>query len=174
MSGAVETGPSPGRVKLGPGVYGLVFRLGRKMTAPTGRLGRQTYRPGWYAYIGSAMGGISARLRHHLRGHDRPRWHIDYVLPHCRLVSVVTVETRRPLECLLAVHLAKRFQSVDRFGSSDCRCSGHLFHSERMAPLRSSLIGAAVELGAAPTVVAAHSLDALGYVSRRTPGATYP
>ena len=113
------------------------------------------YQAGWYAYIGSAIGGISGRFKHHLGDHHaKPRWHIDYLLPHGELSAVVVAETRRRVECLLAGFLARRFQVVRRFGSSDCRCAGHLFWSEARAPLLDSMLEAVREVGCSPLEIA--------------------
>ncbi len=136
--------------RLGSGVYGVLFEISQQLAVPTGRLGVRTYPMGWYAYIGSAMGGISGRIRHHLRTHERPRWHIDYLLPHGDVSAVVVAETRQRMECLLAAFLAKRFHVVHRFGSSDCRCAGHLFWSEVRAPLLDAILEAVQEVGCSP------------------------
>ncbi len=136
--------------RLGSGVYGVLFEISQQLAVPTGRLGVRTYPVGWYAYIGSAMGGISGRIRHHLRTHKRPRWHIDYLLPHGEVSEVVVAETHRRVECLLAAFLAQRFQVVQRFGSSDCRCAGHLFWSEARAPLLDAMLEAVKEAGCSP------------------------
>jgi Uri superfamily endonuclease len=76
------------------------------------------------------MGGLAGRIRHHLRLHQRPHWHIDYLLPHGAPAAVIVGPTARRLECLVADALAQRFQVLRRFGSSDCRCPGHLFHGD--------------------------------------------
>lgn len=136
--------------RLGSGVYGLLFEISRQLAVPTGRLGVRTYPVGWYAYIGSALGGISGRIRHHLRTHKRPHWHIDYLLPHGELSAIVVAETHQRVECLLAAFLAQRFRVVHRFGSSDCGCAGHLFWSEARAPLLDAMLEAVQEVGCSP------------------------
>ncbi len=37
---------------------------------------------------------------------------------------------KREEECRAARHLDKRFEVIQKFGSSDCPCSGHLFYSK--------------------------------------------
>ncbi len=136
--------------RLGSGVYGILFEISQQLAVPTGRLGERAYAAGWYAYIGSALGGISGRIGHHLRTHERPRWHIDHLLPHGEVSAVVVAETHRRVECLLAAFLAQRFDVVHRFGSSDCRCAGHLFWSEARASLLDAILEAVREVGCSP------------------------
>jgi Uri superfamily endonuclease len=82
------------------------------------------------------MGGLAGRLGHHTGPHPKPRWHIDYLLPRSRLVAILTAESPERLECNLARGLAKQFHVFGGFGSSDCRCKGHLFHARRLGDLK--------------------------------------
>jgi hypothetical protein len=66
------------------------------------------------------------------------------------LSAVVAAETHQRVECLLAAFLAQRFHVVHRFGSSDCRCAGHLFWSEVRAPLLDAMLEAVREVGCSP------------------------
>lgn len=125
-----------------PGAYVLLFKLDCEATILTGRLGLTSYPAGWYAYVGSALGSLRGRIGHHLRSHKRPYWHIDYVLPHGTLSAIVATQTSQRLECRLAAFLARRFPVVRRFGSSDCRCRGHLFRCEAWEPLVDSVLEA--------------------------------
>ena len=145
---------SPGDVtKLGPGAYGVLFELERGVTLATGRLGKIFYPRGWYVYVGSAMGGISGRLKHHLGPHTRIFWHIDYVLPQGTLIAVVVGETDQRVECQLASHLRERFTGFKRFGSSDCRCKGHLFMSDAYELLLNGLMNAFESANCRPQVM---------------------
>ncbi len=54
------------KAKLGPGAYGILFEINEQLSVPTGKLDVGPYAAGWYAYIGSAMNGISGRFTHHL------------------------------------------------------------------------------------------------------------
>ncbi len=111
------------------GVYILVIQLDRITEVEVGRLGMLRFAPGTYAYVGSAMRGIEARVRRHLRKRKRLRWHIDYLLafPAARVTAVYVRETPKRLECEVADALAAECRVVPGFGSSDCRCKGHLF-----------------------------------------------
>ena len=145
---------SPGDVtKLGPGAYGVLFQLERDVIIATGRLGEISYPRGWYVYVGSAMGGISGRLKHHLGPHTRIFWHIDYVLPQGTLIAVVVGETDQRVECQLASHLRDRFTGFEKFGSSDCRCEGHLFMSDAYEPLLKHVVNAFESVNCRPRVM---------------------
>ncbi len=114
------------------GVYVLVIQLDRPAEVEVGKLGMLRFAPGTYAYVGSAMRGIEARVRRHLRKEKRLRWHIDYLLasPAARVAEVYVRETPERLECEVADALAAECQVVPGFGSSDCRCKGHLFRCD--------------------------------------------
>jgi sugar fermentation stimulation protein A len=95
-----------------------------------GALGRLSFQPGYYVYVGSAMGGLTARLARHHRAEKRLRWHIDYLLhdPGARLLQSLPFASPERLECTLAREVAGLAEEeVLRFGCSDCRCPSHLF-----------------------------------------------
>ena len=64
-----------------PGTYALVLRLSRRMEIVVGRLGVLEAQPGYYVYVGSALGpgGLAARLGRHLRREKTWHWHVDYL-----------------------------------------------------------------------------------------------
>ena len=139
---------------LGRGAYFVLFELPDDTVVTSGRLGTRTFSAGWYAYVGSARRGISGRVGHHLRSPKRrPRWHIDYLLPHGEPAAVVAAETDRDVECLLAGLLGSSFDVIPRFGSSDCRCPGHLFRSEFYESLLCATQAATRSVGCAPKIV---------------------
>ncbi len=121
------------------GVYILWLRVAAPLTVVFGRFGggRPIAVPaGDYLYVGSALGGLSARLlRHATRSGDHPphtiraelagqlaaarlparlppakrlHWHVDYLLdePDVALVGVWAWRTAAPLESALAEWLA--------------------------------------------------------------------
>ena len=135
-----------------PGIYVLIFELPVQTEVCVGRLGSINFPNGWYAYVGSAMGGLSARVRRHLRAHNRPQWHLDYLLPRGVPYAVVTSQTRDSLECSLAKSLSQGFETVRRFGSSDCRCPGHLFHSCGFAPVLKASVDGMKGVGCTPII----------------------
>jgi sugar fermentation stimulation protein A len=112
------------------GVYVAVFHLPRPRRITVGRLGTFAFPPGFYFYAGSAQRGLSARLARHARRRKPLRWHIDYLSTKARMLGAVVVNGPKHMECELAGELAKRCtRPVAGFGSSDCRCGGHLFHA---------------------------------------------
>ena len=136
-----------------PGVYVLVFLLHEAIEIPVGRLGSLAFPAGVYAYVGSGMSGVEARVRRHLRGHQRPRWHLDYLLPNAKPATAIIGYTSQPLECALADSIGRRFQVFRRFGSSDCRCPGHLFRGEDLPVIANAALDALRGLGCAPKIL---------------------
>lgn len=114
-----------------PGTYHLLLHLPEPARIRVGRLGVFTFPRGWYVYTGSAMNGLEARIARHRRRRKKVHWHIGYLLRHAEIVEVVTVRTRRRIECqrnrkVLALPGAQVV--VKGFGASDCRCVAHLVH----------------------------------------------
>lgn len=119
-----------------PGIYALLIYVPYDLSLNIGQLGAVDFKRGYYAYVGSALGGISARVRRHLRGEKRLHWHIDHLLLHARAVDVVAARGRGRKECTVAAELAKHLPSIKGFGSSDCNCESHLFYSLEFDELR--------------------------------------
>jgi Uri superfamily endonuclease len=118
------------------GSYVLLVEIPRKVSIEVGALGLLKFPQGHYAYCGSAMGGLRARIDRHLGSKKKIRWHIDYLLEKGRVRKVMFAETNKRLECQLAQGLERVFQSFSGFGSSDCRCPSHLFFSEDLPALQ--------------------------------------
>lgn len=129
------------------GTYVLLLELASPARIVIGSLGAFAFPAGWYAYAGSARGpgGLSARLRHHLRIAPRPHWHIDYLRARSRLAEIWYHCGREDREhqwarCLCA--MAGTPPIALGFGSSDCRCGTHLIafpQSPRMGRFRREL-----------------------------------
>ena len=112
------------------GVYVLVLRVsGKPLGQKVGALGELTFRPGYYCYVGSALRGLSSRLRRHLSGSPaNVRWHIDYLTRRVGVAASWFWSTTEPLECQLSRKVREvAAASVDGFGCSDCRCRTHLY-----------------------------------------------
>ena len=122
-----------------PGAYVLILKLPRSDTVDIGALGDTQLVAASYAYVGSAMGGLSRRVRRYARPVSRPRWHVDYLLPYARCVTLLTPESTERIECRIASALAASISSVPSFGCSDCTCASHLF----FAPTPEAMIAAA-------------------------------
>ena len=136
-----------------PGIYVLLFSLKQDVTTAVGKLGSLSFPVGCYAYVGSGMKGAEARVRRHLRTHLRASWHLDYLLPIGEPVEAILGHTNERLECPLAQALGHRFQVFPRFGSSDCRCPGHLFHSAGSGSLAKAALDALAGFGCAIKVL---------------------
>jgi Uri superfamily endonuclease len=120
-----------------PGVYTLVLKLDRRREVEVGSLGIIQFREGYYSYTGSARGpGGLRRVERHKevirRLNQACRWHIDYLLPYISLVEAVVTPTSFDLECLIARRIGSGLEVVSRFGSTDCRCPGHLHFSQNL------------------------------------------
>jgi len=114
-----------------PGAYQLVLYLPREVSLQVGALGTFLFPAGTYLYTGSALGGLRARVRRHLEGARRLRWHIDYLLQHARVEEVRLYPARERIECDLNRQLLAQpgTRVVARgFGSSDCNCPAHLVY----------------------------------------------
>jgi histidyl-tRNA synthetase len=115
-----------------PGCYALFLVLERPTHLTIGALGRQVLAAGCYVYCGSAQGhgGLRARVARHVLGGGRAHWHVDYLRQVAELASVwLWPRVPRTFECDLAaalVALPGAARAVTGFGSSDCRCTGHL------------------------------------------------
>ncbi len=118
------------------GSYILLVEMPRVRRIRIGALGEMQFPQGFYAYVGSAMGGLQARLNRHLDRVKRVRWHIDYLLEQGRVKGMIYAPTSERLECQLAQRLEGMFRSLPRFGSSDCHCPSHLFFSEALQALQ--------------------------------------
>jgi Uri superfamily endonuclease len=122
------------------GSYVLLIQLPEARTINVGSLKKIRFPRGYYAYVGSAMGGIKSRLSHHLREHKKPHWHIDYLLQKASISSIIVCETNDRVECTVAKALSQRFDSIPNFGSSDCRCKSHLFFANEESQLKSAIM----------------------------------
>lgn len=124
------------------GTYVLLTHVPYDLVISVGELGNLSFKAGYYAYVGSALGGLEARVGRHLRREKLAHWHIDYLLARARAVDVVVAESEERKECAVAGELAKNLSSVRGFGSSDCKCESHLFYSpDSHELLRQVLLG---------------------------------
>jgi sugar fermentation stimulation protein A len=112
------------------GNYLILLELTASRRVETGALGTVGFKKGWYVYSGSARKNLSARISRHLRkGRKKKHWHIDYLTPYAGRLKALPVMSCRNLECELAGDLARLGgKPVEGFGSSDCRCTSHLFY----------------------------------------------
>ena len=112
------------------GSYLLLLRLRKKKTIEVGQLKRLSFSPGYYLYVGSAMGHLTARMKRHGRKHKRSHWHIDYLTQEADTVLPIAIRSSQRLECEISKSLSNLVaQGPPGFGSSDCKCLTHLFWS---------------------------------------------
>ena len=119
------------------GTYVLIISLPEAMEMTIGALGKIRFKEGYYAYIGSALNSLEKRTARHLSSEKKLHWHVDYLLQKAEILDVLKLEDERKLECFVAENL-QEFDSVRKFGSSDCSCKSHLFFSEDISTLKKS------------------------------------
>ncbi len=112
-------------------MYVLLVRVSRRTRVRVGRLGELVFKPGLYAYIGSAQSGLSRRIERHHRKEKRLHWHIDYLLSEegVDIEKVYVLPAGKEWECKTARLVADLSTSlpVEGFGCSDCGCNSHLY-----------------------------------------------
>lgn len=116
------------------GIYVLILKLDNDTGIRPGKLGEFHFKKGYYAYVGSALGtGGFKRVTRHFNvasGENRTRkWHIDYLLPHSRVICAVLLPTDEAIECTVAETLGQFSEEIPGFGCTDCACRTHLFFS---------------------------------------------
>lgn len=129
------------------GSYVLLIKLSEEQIITIGSLHTRCFSGGYYAYVGSAMGGFKSRLDRHLKQNKRPHWHIDYLLQRASISGIILCESREKVECTIAQALECRFDSVPGFGSSDCRCRSHLFLVAEEGQMKSGVMATLNLLG---------------------------
>jgi Uri superfamily endonuclease len=115
------------------GTYALLLRTETSESKRVGKLGRIHLRPGYYAYVGSALGpgGLHARIARHLDPTRPIHWHIDSLKRATRVVEVwyVVDPVRREHAWARAIgDMRNASIPMPGFGSSDCTCPAHLFY----------------------------------------------
>jgi Uri superfamily endonuclease len=126
-----------------PGTYVLLLWLKKSKPIVIGKLGTIDFTPGYYAYVGSAMGpgGLAARIRRHLKINKKAHWHIDYLRPAVRIDGLFIATGRRIKEHAWAERLAGApisGRAINGFGCTDCRCVSHLY--QLPSPAETSVI----------------------------------
>ena len=122
--------------------YVLVMWLDEDATIQVGALGKFLFQRGCYVYTGSAVRGMASRVARHMRRDKRLRWHVDYLTRKARIVAAWCDPGEEANECLWSHRLAGlrgAMRFPPGFGSSDCRCPGHLVYTRSRPPLASLL-----------------------------------
>jgi len=135
------------------GSYILLIALSEEQTITIGSLKAVHFSGGYYAYVGSAMGGIESRLSHHLKGNKKPHWHIDYFLEKASINGIIICQSQSRVECTIAQALSHQIDCVTGFGSSDCKCKSHLFFSPNEEQAKSTIMTLLKSLGMQPRLI---------------------
>ena len=135
------------------GSYILLITLPQQEIIKAGSRKAAPFPGGYYAYVGSAMGGFKARLGHHLKESSKPHWHIDYLLQRASIDSIILCESEERVECAIARALSAQFKSIPGFGASDCRCRSHLFFATEKEPMKMTIMATLRQPGAPPKLV---------------------
>jgi Uri superfamily endonuclease len=122
------------------GSYILLIQLPEGETIKVGSLADTHFPAGYYAYVGSAMGGFASRLNRHRKKDKKPRWHIDYLTERAGISDIILCLTEERLECAIARSLSRQFSSIPGFGSSDCKCPSHLFLADNRNQMEAGIL----------------------------------
>jgi len=123
------------------GSYVLLIKLPNRRDIRVGGLGVLEFESGYYAYAGSALNGLEARIKRHLKSKKKVFWHIDYLLEFAMICDIYCKLAEKREECDMAREMEANFESIKNFGSGDCRCRSHLFYSEHENHLNDVIIG---------------------------------
>jgi Uri superfamily endonuclease len=129
------------------GTYVLFTHVPYPLDIAIGGLGEINFAAGYYAYVGSALGGLEKRVGRHLKSEKKIHWHIDHFLLRARAVDVIVSEGKKRMECAVAKELAKSLPSIKGFGASDCGCESHLFYSRDIHELLKTVLKAFGDCG---------------------------
>ena len=125
-----------------PGTYTLILHADHRRIVRIGRLGQLAVEPGFYVYVGSALGpgGVRARVGHHTRLATHPHWHIDYLRRAAALRHVwysYDCVRREHAWADIFARMPGASIPLPGFGASDCTCPAHLHFFSRQPRLDS-------------------------------------
>jgi Uri superfamily endonuclease len=107
------------------GTYILLLKLEESVALRYGKKASHL-EPGYYAYVGSAMGGFFKRIPRYFLGSRKKHWHIDYLLDHAQIAGLIMFSGRRIEEGISNV-LSYHFEGIEGFGASDLRVKTNLY-----------------------------------------------
>ncbi|MFB3884529.1 MAG: DNA/RNA nuclease SfsA [Thermodesulfobacteriota bacterium] len=110
------------------GSYLVVLHLKRRSNIRIGKVGKVSFRKGFYVYVGSAMANLSKRMERHRHLRKQHHWHIDDLRDIADFHSILAIRSSVRLECEIAKAFSKIAEwTIPGFGSTDCHCETHLF-----------------------------------------------
>ncbi|AKI96997.1 GIY-YIG nuclease family protein [Kosmotoga pacifica] len=112
------------------GSYVLLIKVDKRLEVKTMARSFEIF-PGYYCYIGSAMGTLSGRIGRHLKGAKKRFWHIDFLLTEARIVLAILVPSSIKTEERISRLFAKFGEAVEHFGASDCDTSSNLYQIKK-------------------------------------------
>jgi len=112
------------------GSYVLIIENKKDQSIKIGSLRNIFFKKGFYAYIGSALNNLEARIKRHLKDDKKLHWHIDYLLKKTEIKDVFCKESTAREECDIANFFNQKLEAIPGFGCSDCKCKSHLFYGE--------------------------------------------
>ena len=77
-----------------------------------GRLGRISFKKGYYVYVGSAMNNLERRIERHKSSKKKVHWHIDYFLRYGKIIGVKKIITDKRAECKMSNKIMKMSDSM--------------------------------------------------------------
>lgn len=126
------------------GSYIIIIFLPNHSIDKIGSLGDLSFPPGFYFYVGSAMGNGSTSLENRIKRHisssenKKTHWHVDYLLndQNSFLERIYIIPSKQRLECVIAREILEVSDNyIKNFGSSDCPCRSHLLYFENFTQL---------------------------------------
>ncbi len=108
------------------GSYILILKLEKdlKITRPK----EITLKPGYYAYVGSAMNSLTGRIKRHLLKNKKIHWHIDQLTTQARIIGVYMFVGKK-IEKEMSEFFGRYLKGIKGFGSSDIQTHSNLFYS---------------------------------------------
>lgn len=126
------------------GTYCLIINLEENCKISIGKLGEIEFQKGYYAYVGSALNSLEARVKRHLAQEKKLHWHIDYFLAqeNTEVIDVIYSVDQNRWECRIAREIADNSTCITSFGCSDCKCQSHLFYFKSLNYLEEIVLNA--------------------------------
>ncbi len=119
------------------GSYVLLLRNEDNKFVEVGKMGRVSFKKGYYVYVGSGMHSLDKRIERHFRKKKKKFWHIDYITPYfMNIERVYTIRRMQKIEPKIADRIEKINKGfIKGFGASDSGKKSHLFYF-KTAPQR--------------------------------------
>jgi Uri superfamily endonuclease len=113
------------------GTYCVVIFCGNDIEITIGKLGQRRFLRGYYIYVGSALNDMDKRIKRHISRKKKIFWHIDYLTSNkdFSVHEIYIINGTKRIECQKAAEIRESLPSITGFGSSDCKCSSHLFYA---------------------------------------------